>query len=207
MKVSHLIIGLIIIVMSINSCSRKVMVRRYYILESEAAFDTTAFKIETKLPYKLDVRDFRVARAFDQTKIALRSESNELNYYYYHYWAMRPNIAISDFVFEYIDSIGLFQSVSNEYSIEPDFLITGQVYSFERVEKKKSSAAHIHATLQFINGKSQAELLRYEFDRSELLKKDVDMNSFAIAMSKILQQEVEEFVRRIMQYFDSTKLN
>ena len=72
------------------SCSKKSTIRRYYIIELASAGhiarpDTSLFDL------KVDVRDFRVARAFDQTRIALRTDSHELNYYFYHHWAVKPS--------------------------------------------------------------------------------------------------------------------
>ena len=84
MRFYNLSFVLLIILLSIISCSRKTIIRKYYVLESRIAIDDSSFDVQKKYPFKVDIRDFRVAKAFDQTRIAVRSESHELNYYFYH---------------------------------------------------------------------------------------------------------------------------
>lgn len=205
MRTTKVILVLLIVGIGLSSCSKKVMIRRYYVLESPAAIQQQDFGIDKAFPYRVDIRDFRVAKAFDQTRIAIRSESHELNYYFYHHWAVRPASAISDLVYYFIDRAGIFISCSSEYSLNPDYLVTGLVHSIERIQTEDSVAAHIHATFQLINAKSELEVLRYEFDRSVVLTKDKSMNKFAGAVSDILCQETEKFVRKMVEHFENTE--
>jgi ABC-type uncharacterized transport system auxiliary subunit len=201
MRTPKIILVLLILGICVTSCSRKVITRRYYVLESLAAQQKQDYGIEKALPYKVDIRDFRVAKAFNQTRIAIRSESHELNYYFYHHWAVRPTAAVSDLVYDIIDRAGVFLSCSSEYSLNPDYIITGFVHAIERIQTKHTVSAHLHATFQLIDADTDLEVLRYEFDRKTELEKDKSMNSFANAISDILRQETETYIRNILEHF------
>lgn len=205
MRLTKALFVLLILGLGLTSCSKKAIIRRYYVLENQLTIPKNTYGIEQAFPYKVDVRDFRVSKAFDQTRIAIRSESHELNYYFYHHWAVRPASAISDLVYSLIDRSGIFQRCSREYSLNPDFKITGIVRVIERIQTKDSTAAHIQATFQLFDAQSDLEALRYEFDRTTLLNKNKSMNKFAGAMSEILREEIESFIKKIVEHFKSNE--
>jgi len=202
MTTAKAVLVLLIVGMGLTNCSKKVITRRYYVLESKTSVQPQDYGIEKPLPYKVDIRDFRVAKAFNQTRIAIRSESHELNYYFYHHWAVRPTDAISDLVYDFIDRAGVFLSCSREYSLNPDYLITGFIHTIERIQDKRNVSAHLHVTFQLIKADSDLEVMRYEFDRSVELKKDKSMNMFANAISDVLIEETEQFLRKIVKHFE-----
>lgn len=192
---------ILIISLACVSCSQRSMVRKYYTLETKTALTSQELGLEKPLPLNVEVRDFQVAKVFDQTNIALREESNELNYYFYHFWAVRPATAVADLVYQLVDQTGLFQRATEGYASDSDYIITGIVHQLERTQVKNKETGHIGLTFQLLKSKSELPVLRYTFDRQIDLKKDRSMNGFARVMSDILRQETEEFIRRMAAYF------
>jgi len=192
------------LILNIVQCSKRALIRNYYILESQQEFFQEGLDSLVTIPIKVDIRDFHVTKAFDQTRMAVRTSSHELNYYFYHHWAVNPAITIADMVYQLIDQINLFKRCSREYTSDADFIISGHVDKIERVERNKYHAAHLSMTFELIAANSGIPVVRYHFDKERPLVKDRTMNHFAYTISKILTEEVFQFIYKISDHFKST---
>lgn len=190
----------LLIVPFLFSCSKKTIIRNYYLLELPQSVNITADSTASPFMVNVDIRDFSVAKAFEQTRIALRTESNELNYFYYHHWAVRPSYAIADLVFRVFDQLGMFQRTVRGFSYNPDYLIRGTVESIERYQAGKNPAAHLAMSLQLVDAETEVTLVRHHFDRIEELKKDKSMNAFAQKLSEMLYQECDVFASKVKNH-------
>jgi hypothetical protein len=197
MKILKFIIIITMICVGIASCGKRAIVRKYYLLENPWTFSPEELTVADALPYNVDVRDFQVGKAFDQTRIAARSGSNALNYYFYHHWAVRPSIALADMVHELIDHAGLFQRCTRGYSDRPDFIISGQVMRCERILGDDVDAAHLAVVLELIDTASEQQVVRHEFDHTTELGQDGSMNGFANAISHMVFRETIQFADKI----------
>jgi len=187
------------------SCSRQAMIRRYYVVEMPANENLEQeTKIDYQFDYKVDVRDFWVARAFDQTRIALRTQSHELNYYFYHHWAVKPSTAVADVVYEWAQREALFSRLIRGISFNPDFLIVGEIKTLERLEQDKESYAHVHYRLELRKYKSEVTLVQFETDQTRRVK-DNTMNAFADTASEITIAIAEEFFGRVTSYLQENQ--
>ena len=184
------------------SCSKRITTRRYYVLEltnrtRQARPDSAQFNI------KVDVRDFRVARAFDQTRIALRTNTNELDYYFYHHWAVKPSLAVADFVYDIIEEKNLFSVSVRGISYDPDYIITGDIKSLERIQEDKSAFSHMHMAIELIDARTQVAVVQFEDDQQLPLEPAKNMNTFAGVTSQILMHFTEEFLSRVSAYMEA----
>ncbi|MBN1781317.1 membrane integrity-associated transporter subunit PqiC [bacterium] len=179
--------------MVLSMCGKKAVLRKYYLIEMPAGSmpDSTEHIL---LPVKVDVRDFEISRAVDQTRIALRSNSNEMNYYFYHHWAVRPGAGIADMVFQVLQHHAAFERLTRGFSSQPDYIVTGNMLHLERNETGKTISASISGTIELIDKESGGSVLRHTFDRNEPFKDDKNMNAFAKTVSRILYDETERFV-------------
>ena len=186
-------ITLLIIIGFCNfQCSKKAMIRKFYVLETQSSIIGVQGDRIRPLAGNVDVRDFRIRKAFEQTRIAVRSESHELNYYYYHHWAARPSSVIPS---------GIFRRCARGFTNKPDFIIQGQVDRVERIEKERIAAAHLSAVLELTDEKTDSSIVRHSFDLTVDLKKDKSMNGFARAISYLLEQESLVFIEKMKKYF------
>jgi ABC-type uncharacterized transport system auxiliary subunit len=197
MKIRKIIIILTLAGVCITGCGKRAIVSQYYLLENPWALAPEEPPVVSPLPYSVDVRDFQAGKAFDQTRIAARSGSNELNYYFYHYWAVRPSMALTDMVYEVIDQAGLFERCTRGYSTSPDFIISGHVMRCERLLREDVDGAHLAVVLELIDRASEQQVIRHEFDHTVELDKDGSMNGFASAISHILFREAIHFSEKI----------
>jgi ABC-type uncharacterized transport system auxiliary subunit len=203
MKSLKLVIVLFLVGLSFIGCGRRAIIRKYYVLEAQSFIPSERLGIDHPFAYNVDVRNFRVGPAFEQTRIAVRSASHELDYYFYHHWAIRPSTAIADMVFELVDRSGLFQQCFRGYSYRPDFLISGHVYSLERVRDESGDAAHLNVLVELVDVKSEQSVVRHEFDRTVKLTTGGSMNEFARIISDIMLQETEQFIHRATDFLQS----
>jgi ABC-type uncharacterized transport system auxiliary subunit len=197
MKTGKLIIILILAGVGFAGCGQRAIVSKYYLLENPWSLSPEELPVVSPLPYTVDVRDFQAEKAFDQTRIAARSSSNELNYYFYHHWAVRPSNALADMVHEVIDRAVLFQRCTRGHSLRPDLIISGRLIRCERLLGDEADAAHLSAVLELIDTASEQHMLRHEFDRTVELDKDRSMNGFANTISHILFREAIQFTEKI----------
>ena len=181
-------------------CARKTLIRNYYLIE----FPQTIAQSESaqSFPLEVDVRDFRVSRAFEQTRIALRTDTKELNYFYYHHWAVRPAYALADQVHTVFDQKGLFAKCTRGLSADPNYIIGGNVQILGGNHKDDPPTAHLSMTLFFMDAESSVSNLQHRFDRSLPLD-DKSMNSYAEKLSQILLEETLVFYEQISEYLQN----
>ena len=201
MKRHPIIILIIILGFCLFQCGKKAMIRKYYVLETQKVNQRITGDPIQPVAGNVDVRDFRITKAFEQTRIAVRSESHELNYYYFHHWAARPSSVIPDMVCSLVDRAGLFHHCARGFTSKPAFLIKGQVEKIERIHKNNTVAAHISAILELTEEKTNTPVLRHDIDLIVELKDDKSMNAFARAISYLLEQETEVFITKMANYF------
>ncbi|MBN2417242.1 membrane integrity-associated transporter subunit PqiC [bacterium] len=175
-------------------CSKGTMLRRYYVLEPQRFFTRADFGLEAPLPFKVDVREFIVAKPFAQTRIATRSASHEMNYYQYHSWATRPGSAVTFMVYRLVENSTLFSRTSYGFTVDADYIITGDIHELELIEEKKHMSAHLGMTLRLIRCETDKPEVRYDFDRTVELEENT-MNQFAWIISELLREETEHFLK------------
>ncbi len=179
------------------------MVRKYYLVEIPSESEVTV--ADKTLPFKVDIRDFNISKAFDQTRIAVRTESHEVNYYFYHHWAVRPSAAIADMVYDIMEAKNIFLRCSRDYTYNPDYILEGYVHTIEHVMRQKKVAARLAMMFKLLETPTELPVLKYEFDRTVDLEKDRSMNGFAHAISIIVHQETETFLNKLPAELDQPK--
>ncbi len=193
---------LILTLMLLFSCSQKQIIKHYYLLDVPYTGPADTAGFSTSLPYTVQILPFEISKAFDQNRIALRTKSNQIEYYYYNFWATDPGTAVREFIFHYLRSSHLFRNISLQLPRwQPDFFLNGSIEQIERLSLPDQSSAHLKMQLWLSDRKSGAVLVEYRFDRYEPLRKNAAMNIFAAKISRILGEELGVFGNRIRQYF------
>jgi len=181
--------------------SRSTMVRKYYLLENKTPLDLKLMGVYEPFGYNAELKDFIVATPYEDQRIALRSESNELIYYFYHYWGVRPGEAVTRMVQDIFSRGAIFKKLTRNVNEHADVVISGEISALERVRIKKAEYAHLAGRMTFKDGRTGQVLVDYDFDRRFELKKNKSMNAFAETLSKALFDETEEFIFRVTDYY------
>ncbi len=181
------------------SCAQKEIIKHYFIL-GEDSVNQDSLHFAAPLPFAVQVSAINITPAYNQTRIALRSKSHELRYYYYNLWAERPSQAIRFFIFNRLKQSNLFDICLSEIGVlTPDYTLGGYVEQLERVALPDNYSAHLKMRLELIDVKTNRIIAGRRIDRSMPLEENSPMNNFAAAISKILLEETNVFFGEIYQ--------
>ncbi len=186
------------------SCGKKAILRKYYLLEAPETVMSTVVSDSLCFAAHVDVRSFQISKAIDQTRIALRSDTHELNYYFYHHWAVSPSAGVADMVFDILGRKNCFDRLVRGYSTHPDYIVTGHLRHLERDETGAKISAHLAGTIELIRQQTGKAVIKHEFDRLEPVKEEKSMNAFVDVLCRILMSETEIFCQEINTYFTDT---
>lgn len=198
-----IIFALLFTAILLPGCAKKAMLRKYYVLEPPVSVEQKKFP--QPLALNIECKPFHVARAFSDPRIVIRSSSHELNYYYYHLWAVRPPSAVSDLVFSTIANSGLFRHCTQKTIVKPDFYITGEIKQIERFKEGNKEYAHLNGSMKLTDRSGDHEIVLQPFDRQMDITKDNSMNHFAEAISEMLYDETLLFIDKLAEHFNQTE--
>lgn len=199
------LLGCMLLILLMSGCAKKAMLRKYYVLEPPASVLTEQKKFGEPLAFRVECKPFRVARAFSDSRIVVRSSSHELNYYYYHLWAVRPPNAVSDLVFSTITHSGLFNHCTQKMLVKPDFYITGEIEQIERYKEGKQEYARLSGSIKFFDASDDHEIVLHSFKRQTNITKNNSMNHFAQVISQMLYEETLLFIDQLAGHFDKAE--
>lgn len=169
------------------------MVNRYYLIELPAPDGPGKDRGMPLVDAACEVIPVEVAQAYERNQIVNRSGSHEVSYYKYHLWATRPSVAVREVVLRYFEQTGVFGDVSNRFSLlVPEYLFRAHIRQLEVLEDKNQFSAHLHLGFTLLRNDNRQVLLEHEADRTIPLE-DKDLNLFAEAISRILQEELQAF--------------
>ncbi len=181
--------------------SRTTLVRKYYTMETDAQVDVDLLNVPVPFLINAGFAAVKINEPYQDARIALRSRSNELVYYFYHYWADKPAAMTSRLIHETFLQSGVFKTCTRTVSESTDVVIKSEITTLERIRTKKNEYARVAGCFHMIYKPTNTEMLTYPFDRRHELRKVKTMNAFAQTISKIIFDESEEFVFRVADYF------
>lgn len=191
----------LLISLAILSCTGERIVTKFYVIDDMPLLPVdSSVAFQSPLPYVVMVDNFSISRIYDSNRIALRTKSNEISYYFYHKWAENPSAAFQTLLWRQLRSLNLFKTCNlRRIDPEPQFKITGYIDRIERVEQDNYDAAHLIVTLEFKEYKSGRTLVQHGYNRFLPLNKK-DMNYFASALNQIITQQNSIFFEKIQSY-------
>lgn len=198
-----ILVGLLSLLMFlVSGCTSKRILKKYYVLEPDLTPVLADSVHYQPLPYSVLVNSFTVRPVFKSRQIALRSRSNELQYFVYHVWGEPLDEALRFFIWRRLEILKVFRQSSIELTnAAPQYMIDGMVDLLEwqkPMGKIKKPVAHIQMVLDFKDFRTGKILVEYAFDHSEFLPKKSSMNDFVVAVNRILNQEVDVFIQKII---------
>ncbi len=181
-------------------CGTKVQSSRLFLMDYVPVIPDTA-GVPGPVPYSVQIREFKIPRTFDRTRIVYRYSPHELNYYRYYQWAVPPRVMITDLIEKHLVSSGVFETVQREfYDRRPDYEVKGTIAALEKYESGDLGGAHLAMTLELVRSSDNVTIVTHEFDR-EVELRNPTMTFFAQKMSEILEEEMDIFIQAINLYF------
>ena len=195
MKKYYLII-LIFSIFLIETCSKKVITRNYYILELTEQTEN----VQLNKPYinaSCEIFAVNIPPAFSQSRIAVRTRSHEISYYQNHLWAVAPGDLIVQLIESFIQKQKIFTKASQTIWKEvPKYRIYPYVQQIEAMDIDDELYAHLKMKIDLFDSSDNSILVSHQFERKELLE-ERDINLLAESLSKMLLEELQEFSEKI----------
>ena len=183
-------------------CSQSTIQRQYYLLDYPGVVKDSTLVPESPYPVKVMVQTMKLPRTFDRTNIVVRYSAHQIDYYRYRYWAIKPQIIISDLIARQLQSYRLFNKCEREFLDEnPDYEIVGYINAIEKFHNDEYIAAHLSMTIYLRKSDDFTLVVKHQFDREERLYQD-DMAYFSKKLSDILREEIQKFTRKNIEYFN-----
>jgi len=195
MKNYYLVILLLSIIL-IQSCSKKVVTRNYYVLEFPAQNEEIQ-KSKPLVNESCEIFAANIPPAFSQSRIAVRTRSHEISYYQKHLWAVAPGDLIVQLIESYIQNENIFTKASQSIWKEvPIYRIYPYVQQIEAQDIDDELYAHLKMKIDLFNSSDNSIVVSHQFERKEMLE-ERDINLLAESLSKILQEELQQFSDKI----------
>ncbi|MCK5853442.1 membrane integrity-associated transporter subunit PqiC [bacterium] len=188
-----------LILIILISCSKEQIVPKYYVLEPIREIQIIN---NEKIAVNVSVKSFSVPGIYNQKRIVLRRDSNELQYYFYHMWAEKPSIAIRYFIKAYFENAATFKSCNiNSIAQKPDYFITGDLDLIERKKSDDREFIALRMNVKLVDVIKGEIVITHNVHREETIDAGTSMNVFAQMVSKILTEEMNHFSRKTETYF------
>ncbi len=193
---------LICVVFLFESCSTKVITRKYYLLEFSDQQDIS-IQTESIVSDGCEIVPTSVPPAFGQSRIAVRKRSHEISYYHNYQWAVAPGDMIAKLVEEYTRDTNIFRKTSQAvWSILPRYQLYSQVLQIEAEELDDELMAHLHMQLDLYDRVEKRIIVSHSFNRIEMLE-ERDINLLAKKLSRIIKEELKNFSAKIKTGFSN----
>jgi ABC-type uncharacterized transport system auxiliary subunit len=152
-------------------------------------------------PCSLEIERFTVQRIFNNQKIAYRYSPEEIQYFEYEQWAVRPEYMITDLVVKHLGASNICNRVSTEFvDMKPDYRLQGSVDALEKYDATDVFYAHLAMSLKMVRVIDGQQVWEYSFDeRKQVFQKKT--NYTIIAFETIMQTQIDIVINQLDSYF------
>ncbi len=197
---SKTILFVFLIAVVMIGCGKRAIIRQYYVIDFPVLSDSTQLAQPPLSDKICEVLPVRVSPAYAEKQIALRTDSHELKYYVYHFWAVKPENAFANLIENYLQSKRLFTLISSQlWKTHPDYEISTRIYHLEAVKVNKHLNAHLHLDIELTDTRNHQTVVVHSFDKYAPLPKR-KVNLFAAVISQMLHRELDVFSQKIRAY-------
>lgn len=182
----------------LGSCGfgRSAPTRNYYVLEYQ--FNPVIPPGSNRPhPFSLQIERFNVQRIYNRQNIVYRFAPQELKWYEYQQWAVRPDYMITDIVQKHLEASSLFNRVGAEFlDARADFRLEGTVEALERFDSRDVYYGHMAMSFKMMRADTGQQVWEYSFDeRKQVYQRE--MVYTVVALSQILQNNMNTVVSQI----------
>lgn len=200
---------LIILVLLALGCSR-MQWARFYLLDYVPPITQNDI-LTNPFPYTVQVKEFKIDKTYDNSRIVIRQSAHEVYYDRWSLWARRPPDAITALIVNHIRALNLVKECKETFLDQrPDYIISGTIHNIEKyvsdLPSNEFQRADIRLTIQMTDVKTNSTVVSYEVKRYAPLYTE-NMSFFAKTLSDTLKNEITIFLRKVQEYFEKLQAN
>lgn len=174
--------------LSLGGCGGSVPAARFYVLDYGDAGAAPSRPAGVRAPIVLGIEGFTTSPLYGDRRIAYRASAHEVVYYPNHYWAAAPGDLVADAIAQQIRRSGAVETVAvAPFARTPDWLLSGDLVTFEEVERDGRGIARIVLVAR-IEAVADDRLLREEEIRAERPVAKRNPEDVAAAMSAAVEE-------------------
>jgi len=178
-------------------CLSRTAAKRFYYTISYEPLQTEVPGSQRPYPYSVQVNQFSVSRLYSRSQILYRYSVNEIRYYGFRHWAIRPDDMITSAVLKHLTSANLFTEVGTHFlERRPDYYLNGEATALERYDSGDTWYAHLAMTLRLIDAQDGTQVWQYSFDDRRPVFQP-EMVYTVNALSELMQMHMDRVVREL----------
>jgi len=198
MNRTSLILTLICFLVVFVGCrSRQPNSTQYYLIEHPEGKNGIVGDTIPVFPFNVEILPVYVDPSFATHRIAIRENTHEIRYFLNHQWAVRPEGALTRFVYDFLTRQRMFSQVAMRFwDVEPDLQFHANIYQLQVVKQNRKYFAHLNLGFQLADPKSGAILTEHKSDiQIELARRN--LNLFASEISRAFYDELQVFAQKM----------
>lgn len=196
----YIISGCVILLLVIFWACAQAPQKQFYLI----SYVPTKVSVENSArpyPFKVQLREFDVLRVYNRSQMVLRFSPNQIQYYNFKHWAVRPGFMITDAIEKHLTTANLVTELRRDFlDYRPDYQIIGTVGAIERFDSGDTWYAHLAMNFKLLRERDRHELWNYSFDRRKRVY-NPDVVYTVEALSEILDSEMRRVIRDLDRIF------
>jgi hypothetical protein len=158
---------------------------------------------EKPFDYSVWVTETKVPQNYARRQIVIRHFGPKITYDQYHLWGVKLSSIIPEILLKKIGNYRFFKQARTELVREKaDFIIESKIANIEFTKSNHINQARL--VMEFTLRKTDQEtiLIRHQINREDKLS-DASFDNFVLRINTILLQEMDVFLEKTKQYFET----
>ncbi|MCK5808811.1 membrane integrity-associated transporter subunit PqiC [bacterium] len=149
------------------------------------------------------VRTVDVNRLYKRSNLVYRDSAFELFYYFYHYWAVRPQDMLADVLYHHLKTSNLVSIPLAELDRTPTYTIVSRLVALDEIDSEDQWFARIAMNFSLVDSKTSDVVVSHTFDERREVKNHEPVY-IVRAHSAILEKETEIFLRKMEAFLHNS---
>lgn len=191
---TYILISLAALFSLIGCRSGKPVVQQYYLLELPPVLLTDWPADISAVPAILRIEKVGVSPAYAGHQIAIRENTNQIRYFTFNTWAVRPQEAFTQMSFAFFEKYGLFEHVKlGRTHLPASYLLETEIHHLEIDNMEGHFRARLHVAFSLSYYENGYEIIyQHSADRFQSLELN-SINDFTAAVSAMFSEELQTF--------------
>jgi ABC-type uncharacterized transport system auxiliary subunit len=177
----------------------KQTVTRYYLLEypADRAAVLDSPEQTTPFPYSCNILPVDIHPAFASYQIAVREHANQINYFSFNEWAVRPSESLTRLVLQFFQNKGVFETVTSLRSgLGSVFSVETYVSRLDLTVEQRDFIANLALEFRLVHNETRQVITSYHSESQRNIE-GKSLNEFAAAISNMFVEELVLFTSQI----------
>jgi len=116
-------------------------------------------------PHRVRIKDFSIAEAYHRDQMVYRQSAHELRFYNYELWAVKPEVLVSDMIFQQFRDAHLFMELTRSVEQEEsEYILRGEITAIEEYDNVDQWYAHLAMSMSLQDSKTLAVVWSQTWD-------------------------------------------